>query len=490
MIGKVVIAGRDVAGWLAALAIQRATAAMGVEVHLIELPATIQAADVCATLPAIEAFHRLLGIDEHDLLRATGGTFTLGQSFVNFSGGNTAFFHPYGSAGIALNRLPFLQVLTRARQGGLNVPFEDFSLTAAAAKHNRFIVPDSETESFARTDYGYHLPAQAYVAALKARAVKAGVKVTTARDVAIGRHPDSGDIVAVHAGGQRIAGDLFIDAGGPEALLMRQLGVPFESWRPWFGADRILSVAGNRLASLPPYGQVRAQPTGWLGLYAAQGATHLVQVYDSAHLNDDAALQSSAVVTGLTLGDAVAGPLDPGRSRSAWAHNCVAIGDAACTFDPIDAVGLHGAQLGLAHLLTLFPRGPGMAVERAEYNRLTGMAFARLRDFQLAHYAGNRVDAPFWQQAREAALPDSLLAKLDAFRARGILPLFDEESFHADSWHAVLLGHGIVPESYEPLVDAIRDEDIVTHLRRMLGYIRDQVQAATSHDAYLELFCA
>ncbi|MEI9903721.1 MAG: tryptophan 7-halogenase [Asticcacaulis sp.] len=469
MIGKVVILGRDAAGWLSALALHRALGPAGLDIQVIELPSLLRDADIYPTLPAIEAFHRLLGIDEHDLLKHTARPFTLGQSFVNFSGPRPPFFHAYGSYGVALAQVPFFQILTRARQGGLTVPFEDFSLTAAAAKQNRFVVPDSDTENFARTDYGYHLPAQAYVAYLKSRAAKAGIAIIPARAAAVERDAHTGDILALQVGDQRIAGDLFIDAGGAEGALIRQIGQPFESWRPWFGGDRTLSVSGERLKSLPPYAQVRAQSASWLGLYAAQTATHLIQVYNSRFLSDDDALQTAAVVSGLSLSDAVVNPIEPGCTAAAWAGNCVAIGEAACTFDPIDNVGLQGVQTGLVHLLALFPRTRDMAGEREEYNRLTGMAYARLRDFQLAHYVCNRLDSTFWDRARGVPVPESLQAKLDGFKARGFVPLYDEEGFHADSWHAILNGHGLEPQSYEPLVDAIPDADIAGHLRRVLG---------------------
>ncbi len=45
-----------------------------------------------------------------------------------------------------------------ARQG-LEARFEEFSLTAAAARHGRMLLPDAAIEGFGFTDYGYHLPA-------------------------------------------------------------------------------------------------------------------------------------------------------------------------------------------------------------------------------------------------------------------------------------------------------------------------------------------
>lgn len=482
---KVVIFGRDAAAWLSANALQTALGPTGLTIEVVELPSLLQVQDIYPALPALEAFHSQMRIDEHTLLKATGGSYSLGQSFNGF--GPAPFFHAYGSHSVAIDQLPFFQHFTRARQKGLSVALEDFSLTAAGAKIGRFIVPDSTTGSFARTDYGYHLRAVAYVDYLRAKALKSGVWVTPVRGAGV--EPDAeGNIAALVTGGQRVVGDLYIDATGPDAQLMRALDVGFESWRGWFRGDRILAAAGAPYASVPPYARIEALDHGWQGLYATQDKTRLVQIHDSRLMRDDDALQVAARISGLKLGDAVVSELNPGRTVQAWAKNCVAIGEAACVFDPIDSPGLHTIQSGLVHLLALFPQDSGGAVERAEYNHLMQQGFERTRDFQIVHSALCGHSGFYWR-APEAALPDMLRRKLETFRARGIVPMSDGETFPLDSWEAILTGHGLTPESFEPLVEATPDADLMAHLKRMLSYIREQVQSMNSHDSYLELFC-
>ncbi len=484
MISKVVIYGCDAAAWLSANALQTALGPTGLIVEVLELPSLLQVQDIYPTLPALEAFHSQMRIDEHDLLKATGGSYSLGQSFTGF--GPAPFFHAYGSYGVAIDRLPFFQHFTRARQKGLTVALEDFSLTAAGAKVGRFIVPDSTTGSFARTDYGYHLPAAAYVSYLRAKALKSGVRVTPVRSAAVEQDTD-GNITALLAGGERVTGDLFIDASGAEAQLMRALDVGFETWQGWFRGDRVLAAAGAPYASVPPYARIEAFGHGWQGLYATQDRTRLVQVYDSRLMSDNDALHA-ARTSGLKLGDAVVSELNPGRQIQAWTKNCVAIGEAACVFDPIDSPGLHAIQSGLVHLLALFPQVDDAAIERAEYNRLMQQGFERTRDFQIAHAVLCGHAGAYWRPP-EAVLPDTLKRKLEAFRARGMVPMYDDEAFPLDSWEAVLTGHGLTPESYEPLVEATSDADLMGYLKRMLSHIREQVQSMNSHDSYLELFC-
>ncbi|WP_443751012.1 tryptophan 7-halogenase [Asticcacaulis solisilvae] len=477
---KVLVVGRDAPLWLSVLALHHALSPAGIAVEAVELPAMARPQDIQAALPALEAFHSRIGLDEGDVLKATRGSFSMGQMFEGFAAGRP-FFHAYGSHGTPIAGVPFLPYLTRARRQGLGVAFEDFSLTAAAAKQGRFVLPDDETGPFARTDYGYHLPAMAYGEMLKRQALRR-VPVHAAR------HAEAvldagGDMAAVDIGGLQIAADLFVDATGAQSLLLRKgLNTPFESWRHWFPGDRVLTAAGPALSPIPPYARITAADTGWTGLFAARDATHIVHVFDGSQTPDEIAAR------GIGFGDAVVTPLAPGGS-TAWVRNCIGIGEAACVFDPLDAVGLQAVQIGLAHLVTVFPYDRVHQPERAEYNRLMTMANEGLRDFQLLHHVLCRRTSAFWQKARAAPPPDRLRHRLDSFLSAGVLAPQDQDSFTADSWNAALLGHGLVPDAYDPRADLTPDAALKGNLQYMLGFIREQVGKAYDHDTYLKAFC-
>ncbi|MDB5457586.1 MAG: tryptophan halogenase, partial [Caulobacter sp.] len=284
-----------------------------------------------------------------------------------------------------------------------------------------------------------------------------------------------------------IAGQLFIDATGEGALIGSALGVARESWRAEFPADRVLAAHGPRFAVLPPYAEVRAGAQGWVGLYPSQARTHVVQPYCSALCDDDEALRAAAAVSGLALSDAVVGACDPGRRLVAWERNCVAIGEAACAFDPVHSVDLQAAQLGLVHLLALFPAGSDVSAERAEYNAVMRSVFERVRDFQSAHYRLNRYgDGAFWNQARRAAASPELTHAIETFQARGELPPFEHETFVDDSWRALFVGHGLRPETHAPMIDRTPPEVMKREFRRILGFIKDQTLRQPTHDLYLE----
>ena len=347
--------------------------------------------------------------------------------------------------------------------------------------------------AFGRCNYAYHLHGQAYAQALKALALRMGVKVTSARGFDAVLDPDSGLIRALAlSDGRQVAGDFFIDATGGESRLLGQaLQGAFIDWSRWLPMNRTLSAGGDRLRVLPAYSQVRALEAGCLHMTALQTMTGVTHAYSGDWLSDEQALEALNVTAGIGLsGDATLSVRAPGRRERLWSRNCVAIGEAGCVLNPIDNPDLHVLQIGLSHLIALFPLAVEGGVEAAQYNRLVVGAYERLRDYQIAHYGLNRQNHPFWDALRDIAPPDSLAAKLDLYKARGEVLLYEDETFQNDDWLSLFIGHGLMPDAWDPRIDMLPEDQLILHVQKLLGFIRDQVQAMDSHDAYIELFAA
>jgi len=483
-IRELVIVGRDAPAWLAACVMQEALGASGLRVTVVELAPAVDTADVYATLPALESLHARLRIDETRLIADTRGTFTLGRRFVDATGTSAPFFHAFGSTGARIDGAEFLPHWIKARHLGLPVAFEDFCITATAARYGRLLLPDADIERHGFTDYGYHLPAIPYGEWLKRLALRRGVAVHHARDVGVTR-TNAGIAGLELDGGRRVTGDFFIDASGESSLLLgRALGVARDSWRESFPVDRVLFAHGAPFATPPIHGEVRAGESGWLALHASQVCTHVLHAY-SSDIPLDAALENAARLAGLELHDAQMRTRDPGRRVLAWQDNCVGLGDAACVFDPLHGLDLQAVQLGLVHLLPLFPVTADYAIERDEYNKNVRSAFERSRDFQVAHYALNRYRGDFWARARLAPVSAELLRKIGSFRARGETVHYEDESFTIADWQSLLIGHGVIPESWDPAVDRTPPERLTEEMRRILAFIRQKVETQRPHADYL-----
>jgi tryptophan halogenase len=470
---QIVVVGRDADLWLTATSLRAALGPAGVDVTAVELPSRLGPSSVYATLPPLESLHARLGLDEAALLRATGGSFSLGYNLILPDG--VPFFLAHGAYGAAIDGADFFPFWVKARRFGLGASLEDFSPTAMAARHGRMLVPDEDTELFGRTDYAYHLPAIAYSGTLKNLARKLGVAVH--ESLKVGVEADGGVIRSLTPGdGSTVTGDLFVDASGPDAVLHGELpGTVAEDWRAFFPFDRCLTAIGQRFQSVPGYGELRLAKGSGTALIATQGATHVVHAFRSDWRGDAPAMSQAAAASGLTLDQPTGSAIGPAIRTEPWSGNCVAIGSSACALDPLLDAGLHIAQLGIVHLLSLVPAGADAAAERAEYNRITRSLFERLRDFQAA----------LLLPAGASAVPRELRHKIDTFQARGTIAPMEDETFSPDQWRALFVAQGIAPESWSPAIENVAPDRMKEDFRRILGFVRAKVTDQPTHDSYL-----
>ena len=489
---RVIIVGRDAPLWLAAASIRVALAKSGVDVRAVELPSAAQPSHVYTSLPPLEALHNKLGFREADILRKTGGAFSLGQYFRG-APGQQPWFHAWGDYGTGIDGLDFFDCWLKASRLGLNVPFADFNLAAVAARHGLMLVPDDAGGSFGQSRYGYHLPAQAYSALLKDHAIRSGVAVHLAASVEPEVTEDGRSLkaIVVDSGDSRLEADLFVDASGEESVLAERLaGSDREIWSALFPADRML-WARARAVHAPggPYADIRPGARGWTALVPVQSEVHVLHLFGSGAAGDDQALADAGAAAGVALEDISIGSLSPGMRQNLWNGNVIALGEAACGLDPVHSGSLHALQLGIVHLLSLFPAGPAYQTERAEYNRIMRSSLERIRDFQSAFYQLAAHEGAFWDCGRAASPPQSLLHKIATFRARGAVAPMEDESFAPDSWRSQFLGSGIMPESWPPATDRVALGHMQDEFRHMLSFIKAKVLEQPRHDAYLAQLC-
>lgn len=487
-VASVIVLGRDVDLWLTAAALGRALGPSGITVEAIELPTRVQPSSIAATLPPLEALHAKLGIGEGEVLLETRGAFSLGQNFLTGTGSPPPFFHAWGTYGRPIEEIEFFHIWQQARRQGLNVPLQGFCLTAVAAQNGRMLVPDQAALAFGRTDYGYHLHTAPYSLLLKSVAKAHGVKLHEAQGVGVELRADGTSIAALIVdGSRRLQADFFVDASGADAVLLGgALGVPLHSWRHHLAAKRVLLARAPAFTSIPPFAEIRIGPHGWTALHPTRAATGIVHVRDIG--SDVEALASATDASGIELADPTLHTVEPGIRDSAWHANCIGVGEAAAVLDSIHDVGIQALQLGIVHLLTLFPVITDCAAERREYNRVMRSRFERIRDFQCAFYALSPFDGPFWQRSRELQMPEDLRHKVATFRARGHIAPMEDETFLADSWRVLFTGLGLLPDGPPPAFGRISPQRMQAQINGTLELIRRKVLEQPRHDEYLERF--
>ncbi|UYY59316.1 tryptophan 7-halogenase [Sphingomonas sp. S2-65] len=474
-IRSVAVVGRDAAAWILALGLHRALRRIGVSVRVVELPSMLQPMDVHSALPSLASLHALLGLDEAALFTHCQATPVMGQQFMGWDAPGGAFIHGYDLSRPAINNVDFVQFWAFARRRGMRVPLEEFSLAAVSAKQGR-IASGAVGDSVAAAP-GYHIEARAYAALLRQGCVAAGIELLPSGSIRVEGRPERLKAVVLEDG-MRIEADLFIDASGAErALIGGMAGAAFDDWRHWFPADRIVTGALPPLDPPPAHARILAGTAGWIGLFPVQGFTALVGHFAIEGRSDEDAARRLLADAGVDAGGLRAiRPRAAGALRQSWIGNCIAVGEGAVTLERLDGVELHLLQLAVSNLVASWPVDRNAMPEAREYDRAMASHISNIRDFQLAHYRLSRRTEPFWTGARAGDLPPRLAARLALFGARGLLSHYDDETFLAQSWAAMLIGHGLVPADSDPAVERTPPGEQMGKLQELLHVIAEQVR--------------
>ena len=111
--------------------------------------------------------------------------------------------------------------------------------------------------------------------------------------------------------------------------------------------------------------------------------------------------------------------------------------------------------------------------------------FEDVRDFVILHYkATRRDDSDFWKQCANMSIPDSLAGRIDQFRNKARV-FADAELFNTVSWVSVMLGQGIVPDEYEPVVDGLDERKVADALEQMRAAIVEIAGRLATHEEFI-----
>ncbi len=493
-IERIVILGGGTAGWMAAAALAKALANTGTHITVVE-SAVIGIVGVGeASVPSIHAFNALLGLPMAEFMSQCQATFKLGIEFTGWGEKGRRYMHafsPYGAGnGANFNRL-WMKYAHAVRATGQAADIDDYNIGALAARAGKAPAPSAKPGAPDDVNFAYHFDAALYGQYLRRYATRRGVERIEGQVVSV-RQAGNGHIAAlVLNSGQAVAGDFFIDCSGfAGVLISRALGIGYESWSHWLPCDRAVAVPDDRQGVPFPYTRSTAAEAGWMWRIPLQHRNGNGYVYSSAHLSDDEA--SARLLE--TLDSPAADPrtlrFETGRRVKAWSGNCLALGLAAGFLEPLESTSIHLIQTSLFRLLGLFPDKGFNPAEIDEFNRQTAEEYENVRDFLIAHYKlTRRTDTPFWTACADMTVPDRVETILALFAANGRLPSRPELLFSAQSWLAVLMGQGVPPRGYDPLLRPMPDGEIVAHMARVRETLARQVASMPAHGDVLRDFC-
>jgi tryptophan halogenase len=140
-------------------------------------------------------------------------------------------------------------------------------------------------------------------------------------------------------------------------------------------------------------------------------------------------------------------------------------------------------------LLLMFPyRGITDSVVE-EYNATLKREADHIRDFIILHYhVTEREDSEFWRYLREMPIPDSLRHRLDLFRETGRVFKPQDDVFAENSWVQVMMGQGITPEQYHPIVDMMSEPELGSFLHTIETDVQKLVSTLPTHGEFVSRY--
>ncbi|SEH56087.1 tryptophan halogenase [Rheinheimera pacifica] len=483
---KVVIAGGGTAGWVAAAALSKRLKGL-IDVVLIESEEIGTVGVGESTVPPVQLFHNLLGINEQEFMQATDATFKLAISFENWGQQGDHYFHPFGVTGKGSFLSDFQHYYLHGLSQGIAAPFGDYCYELQAAKQHKFAKTEQST-----INYAYHLDAGRYARFLR-RFSEDLCAVRIEGKIAQVQQHVNGDIRAlVLESGQEITGDLFIDCTGFRALLIEQtLKTGYERWDHWLPCNKAVVVQTEPGPTVPPYTRAIAHDSGWQWKIPLQHRVGNGLVYASDYLSDDKARQR--LLDGLEA-PAIMEPrvlsYQTGRRKKLWHKNCVAIGLSSGFIEPLESTSIFLFMSGIIRLLRLFPFNGVTPALTDEYNQQSITEVEKIRDFIILHYhQTERNDSPFWDYCRTMTIPDSLAHRIALFRESAHAFQTGDEMFRLESWSHVMLGQRLQPQSYHQLVAGLGSGELSRHLQQIRETINSAVHRLPSHRDFLRQYC-
>ncbi|MCH9786628.1 tryptophan 7-halogenase [Pseudomonadales bacterium] len=484
---NVIIVGGGTAGWMCAAALSKLIGnRLNITLVESEQIGTIGVGE--ATVPTFLTLHRLLKIDEADFLSKVQGTIKLGISFENWRKIGHQYIHSFGFTGQGCWAAGFQHFWLKGKQLGVSEDYGDYTPELKAAKENKFGFLKE-----APLHYAYHIDAGRYATFLRHLAEREGVTRIEGIVQEVGQREDGAIKDIVLESGQVIEGDFFVDCTGFAGLLIEKtLKTEFETWQHWLPCDRAIAVQTAATETPIPYTRSIAHGFGWQWRIPLQERVGNGLVFSSEHVSDD---EAQATLMSNLSGETLIEPrlirFKTGQRCQHWRKNCVAIGLSAGFLEPLESTSIHLIQRAIIRLMQLFPHDGNQESERDEFNRQMREEFELVRDFIILHYhATERDDSRFWQHVSSMAIPETLKQKINLFRQTGNIFQNVADVFGENSWSQVMLGQGIMPAAYHPIVDMMDDTELANFLRHHQQRVDQIVSSLPAHETFLRQYCS
>ena len=179
-----------------------------------------------------------------------------------------------------------------------------------------------------------------------------------------------------------------------------------------------------------------------------------------------------------------------GTRRKHWNKNCIAIGLSSGFIEPLESTGIHLFQRGIIRLMQMLPQNEISTADIEEFNTQATAESNNIRDFIVLHYhLTERNDSEFWRYCKNMEIPESLAHRMKLFKETSRVFKKPDDLFGESSWVQVMLGQGLMPEQYHPIVDQMSDQELSNFLNTIKEGTKKQVKNWPNHWDFIQHYC-
>lgn len=473
-IRTLMLCGSGLSLWMTVAALSRSLpATIDIKVAEIDSNPTEDAFYGQLLPPAAYRFHLSIDLSEPELLLNTGSTFAYGTYLHNWASTDRSWVQAFHQPLMILEGVPLAKLI----QQDPSLSLQDMLISAQAALGGVFAhPPENATHPLSRAEYGYAFDPKELTALYKAVSLARSIQLIKARIDQVERN-STGITSVTLSDGHQLSADLFVDCSGPSATLLSPSKTEAKG-------SRTVQALISRISD-SPVGKaaqtIKSGDYGWQSEVTLRSGARRMTVFHEDSRQIATAAHGTDPDASITL--------SLGCRENPWAGNCVAIGQAACTVEPLTTAPMKLLLRDIQRLMDLFPVSTDMQIEALEYNRVFHDDVCHAKMFNQAHFAlPSLPNGPYWQAAAAQKQPPKLSRKLIQYESRGYFVAYDDEPFDDVDWAILHDGMERRPRRRDPLASMAEPAKVIVRLEQQQTSIQSILNKMPPHSVYVSKF--
>ncbi|HOY23025.1 MAG TPA: tryptophan 7-halogenase, partial [Cellvibrio sp.] len=469
------VVGGGVIAWWAVVFLKKSDPKLNVT--LLHNP--VEDAFVETPEPDFSYLLKLIGLSSQDLIKYADGNYCCAQAYFDWALDVENYFHSADVSDLDYDITPYSQWLLKLKLAKGDVKADDYLLASSAARVGKVTFAENQKIFSA----GLSFDADSFIQLLMSCAQALNVNVLN----------DELEQVCLTAAGEveslltvtnaNITGDFFIDVtGGDSKLLGSGLHIEYDSWAQYLPCNRKKYLKSKpRTERLIPFSAAQLSSLGWV-----KNRPLRTQLVAEFIYHDDLAYVGSQDATLELFSNSKAYTFFPGARKKTWHKNCLALGEAAVTFDYFSHSSLYVAAVSLQRFIEFWPNSTGINFMESEFNRVMATEFQAIRDFHCLHYVlAKKADTPFGELLKEVKLPESLRYRMELFGACGGSPADESTLIHAAQWSNLFLGFSFWPKTYSGMLSHVAIADLELWSNKIKTNIKSTIENSPDYTRYM-----